>query len=74
MDTARKPAGPFCSLFSSSEAAKVIDLLLSTEQHQTMTEIHVSTSASKDTVNKIIEYLLDIGAVGVGAKESAHTK
>jgi len=72
MDTARKPAGPFGSLFSGSEAAKVIDFLLSTEQHQTMTEIHDSTSASKNMINKIIEYLLDIGAIGIGAKRIEH--
>jgi hypothetical protein len=68
MDIARKPANPFSSLFAGSEAAKVIDFLLSREQHQTMTEIHAGTLASIDRINKIMEYLLDIGAVGIGAR------
>ena len=68
MDTAGKPASPFSSLFAGSEAAKVIDFLLSSEQHQTMTEIHAGTQASTNMVNKIIENLLDIEAVGIGAK------
>jgi transcription initiation factor IIE alpha subunit len=68
MDTARKPASPFGSLFAGSEAAKVIDFLLFREQHQTMAEIHAGTQASMNMVNKIIENLLDIEAVGIGAR------
>ena len=68
MDTARKSASPFSSLFVGSEAAKVIDFLLSTEQHKTMAEIHAGTQASMNMVNKIIENLLDIDAVGIGAR------
>ncbi len=55
MDTARKPANPFSSLFAGSEAAKIIDFLLSREQHQTMTEIHAGTLASMNRINKIME-------------------
>jgi hypothetical protein len=68
MDTTRKPSSPFSSLFAGSEAAKVIDFLLSREQHQTMTEINAGTLASMNRINKIMEYLLDIGAVGIGAR------
>ena len=68
MDTARKSVSPFSSLFAGSEAAKVIDFLLSTEQHKTMAEIHVGTQASVNIVNKIIENLLDIDVVGIGAR------
>lgn len=68
MDTARKSVIPFSSLFAGSEAAKVIDFLLSTEQHKTMAEIHVGTQASMNMVNKIIENLLDIDVVGIGAR------
>jgi len=68
MDTARKPASPFSSLFAGSEAAKVIDFLLSREQHQTMAEIHAGTMASTNMVNKIIDNLLDIDVVGIGAR------
>jgi hypothetical protein len=68
MDTAGKPASPFSSLFAGSEAAKVIDFLLSREQHQTMTEIHAGTEASMNMVNKIIDNLLDIDVVGIGAR------
>jgi hypothetical protein len=68
MDTAGKPASPFSSLFAGSEAAKVIDFLLSTEQHKTMAEVHVGTQASMNRVNKIIENLLDIDVVGIGAR------
>ena len=46
MGNARKLASPFSSLFAGSEAGKVIDLLLSRERHQTMTEIHTGTLAS----------------------------
>ena len=67
MDTARKPASPFSSLFAGSEAAKVIDFLLSREQHQTIAEIHAGTQTSMNMVNKIIENLLDIDAVGIGS-------
>ena len=69
MDSAnRKPASPLSSLFAGSEAAKVIDFLLSKEQHQTTAEIHAGTRASMKIVNKIIENLLDIDAVGIGAR------
>jgi hypothetical protein len=68
MDTARKPASPFSSLFTGSEAANVIDFLLSSEQHQTMAQIHAGTLASMNTVNKIIQNLLDIDVVGIGAR------
>jgi hypothetical protein len=33
-----------------------------------MTEIHAVTLASMNRINKIMEYLLDIGAVGIGAR------
>jgi hypothetical protein len=68
MDAVRQPASPLSSLFAGSEAAKVIDFLLSKEQHQTMAEIHIGTQASMNMVNKIIENLLDIDAVGIGAR------
>jgi hypothetical protein len=68
MDTAKKSASSFSSLFAGSEAAKVIDFLLSREQHQTMTEIHVGTHTSMNMVNKIIENLLDIEVVGISAR------
>jgi hypothetical protein len=68
LDTSRKPASPFSSLFEGSEAAKVIDFLLSTEQHKTVVEIHMGTQASVNIVNKIIENLLDIDVVGIGAR------
>ncbi len=68
LDTTRKLANPFSSLFESSEAAKVIDFLLSTEQHKTVAEIYVGTQASVNIVNKIIENLLDIDVVGIGAR------
>jgi transcription initiation factor IIE alpha subunit len=68
MDAARKPSSPFNSLFAGSEAAKVIDFLLSTEQHKTMAEIHAATKASVNMVNKIIESLLDIDVVGISAR------
>jgi hypothetical protein len=69
MDAVRQPASPLSSLFAGSEAAKVIDFLLSKEQHQTAAEIHAGTRASVNVVNKIIENLLDIDAVGVGARK-----
>ena len=68
MDAARKPSSPFNSLFAGSEAAKVIDFLLSTEQHKTTAEIHMGTQASVNMVNKIIENLLDIDVVGISAR------
>ena len=68
MDITRKVANPFSSLFAGSEAAKVIDFLLSREQHQTVDEIHAGTLASVNTVNKIIENLLDIDVVGISAR------
>jgi hypothetical protein len=68
LDITRKLANPFSSLFEGSEAAKVIDFLLSTEQHKTVAEIYVGTQASVNIVNKIIENLLDIDVVGIGAR------
>ena len=68
MDTTRKSVSPFSSLFAGSEAAKVIDFLLSKEQQQTMAEIHAGTQASTNMVNKVIENLLDIDVVGIGAR------
>jgi hypothetical protein len=68
MDIARKPASPFSSLFVGSEAANVIDFLLSREQHQTMADIHGGTQTSMNMINKIIENLLDIDVVGIGAR------
>ena len=46
----------------------MIDFLLSRDQHQTIDEIHAGTHASINTVTKIIENLLDIDAVGIGAR------
>ena len=69
MDSAtQKPVGPLSSLFAGSEAAKIIDFLLSQDQHQTVAEIHTRTRASMNMVNKIIENLLDIDVVGIGAR------
>jgi hypothetical protein len=68
MGTDKKADTPFSSLFVGSEAAKVIDFLLSREQHQTTAEIHAGTLASMNMVNKIIERLLDIDVVGIGAR------
>ena len=68
MDTARKSTNPLSSLFAGSEAAKVIDFLLSTEQHKTIAEIHVGTMVSVNMVNKIIENLLNIDVVGISAR------
>jgi hypothetical protein len=68
MDTARKPSSPLSSLFAGRKAAKIIDFLLSGEQHQTVSEIHGATQASMKMVNIIIERLLDIGAIVIGAK------
>jgi hypothetical protein len=68
MCAATQPASPLSSLFTGSEAAKVIDFLLSTEQHQTIAEIHAGTRGSMNMINKIIDELLDIDAAGIGAK------
>ena len=71
MSAATQPVSPLSSLFAGSKAAKVIDFLLSKqehEQHQTMTEIHAGTQASINMINKIIDDLIDIDAVGIGAK------
>jgi transcription initiation factor IIE alpha subunit len=68
MDAARQPAIPLSSLFAGSEAAKIMDFLLSNEKHQTKDEIHASTQTSMNMVNKIIEELLDIDVVGIGAR------
>jgi transcription initiation factor IIE alpha subunit len=68
MCAATEPASPLSSLFTGSEAAKVIDFLLSTEQQQTIAEIHAGTRASMNMINKIIDELLDIDAAGIGAK------
>jgi hypothetical protein len=70
MDSSTKePANPLSSLFSGSEAAKIIDFLLSQDQHRTAAEIHAGTRASMNMINKIIEYLLDIDAAGIGARK-----
>jgi hypothetical protein len=70
MDAASKqPSSPMSSLFSGSEAAKVIDFLLSKEQHQTIADIHAGTKASMNMVEKIIDNLLDIDAAGIGARK-----
>ncbi len=50
----------------------MIDFLLSRDQHQTIDEIHAGTHASINTVTKIIENLLDIDAVGIGARRVEH--
>ena len=75
MDTGRKPVGPLSSLFAGSKAAKVIDFLLSKEKeqyhYQTISEIHAGTQTSINTINKIIEDLLDIDVVGIGARRVA---
>jgi hypothetical protein len=68
MNAPVEPANPLSSLFSGSEAAKVIDFLLSKEQHQTIAEIHAGTQVSTNMINKIIDNLLDIDAAGIGAK------
>ncbi len=68
MDSTRRPVSPFSSLFAGSEAATVIDFLLSKDQHQTTAEIHAGTLASMNMVSKIIERLLDIDVVGIGAR------
>ena len=68
MAAAGKSAGPLESLFAGSEAAKVIDFLLSKEQHQTISEIHAGTRTSMNMVNKIIDNLLDIDRAGIRAK------
>lgn len=74
-DIDRKPAGPLATLFKGSETAKVIDFLLSKgeEQHQTVAEIHAGTRASMNALNEIIENLLDIDAIGVGARRIENT-
>ena len=69
MDTARKPSSPLSSLFAGRKAAKIIDFLLSGEQHQTVSEIHGATQASMKMVNNIIERVLDIDVVGIGARK-----
>jgi hypothetical protein len=73
LGAAKQPSGPLSSLFAGSEAAKVIDFILSKEQqhHQTMAEIHEGTRASMNMVNRIIDSLLDIDAVGISAKRTA---
>ena len=65
-----QPASPLSALFSGSEAATIIDFLLSKEQHQTREEIHEGTSASLNMINKTIDNLLDIDAAGIGAKRA----
>jgi hypothetical protein len=67
---AKKQRVRLSSLFAGSEAAKIIDFLLSAEQHQTTAEIHAGTRASMNMINKIIENLLDIDAVGIGARKA----
>jgi hypothetical protein len=69
-DLSGKPVEPLSSLFTGSEAAKVIDFILSKEKehHSTMAEIHTGTKASMTAINKIIDNLLDIDAIGIGAR------
>jgi hypothetical protein len=69
-DVDGKSVKPLASLFSGSEAAKVIDFLLSKDkgQHATMAEIHTDTKISLPALSKIIDNLLDIEAIGVGAR------
>jgi hypothetical protein len=67
--SAKEPANPLSSLFSGSEAARIIDFLLSQDHHRTAAEIHAATRASMNMINKIIEYLLDVDAVGIGARK-----
>ena len=67
MDSVKRPISPFTSLFAGSDAATVIDFLLSRDQHQTTAEIHAGTSTSMNRVSEIIERLLDIDVVGIGA-------
>ena len=69
MDSVKRPISPFSSLFAGSDAATVIDFLLSRDQHQTTTEIHAGTLASMNRVSEIIERLLDIDVVGIGARD-----
>jgi hypothetical protein len=78
-DIDRKSAGPLATLFTGNEAAKVIDFLLSKEkekekQHPTMVEIHEGTKISMNVLNKIIDNLLDIDAIGVGARRIKNMK
>jgi hypothetical protein len=68
MVATRKSVGPFESLFAGSEAAKVIDFLLSQDQHQTVSTISASTYTSTNLVSKIIDELLDIDVIGIGAR------
>lgn len=69
MRTTREPSGPLSSLFTSSEAAAIIDFLLSKEQHQTAAEIQASTRTSMNKINRILGNLLDIDAAGIGARQ-----
>jgi hypothetical protein len=68
MNSVRRPISPFSSLFVGSDAATVIDFLLSRDQHQTTAEIHAGTLTSMNGVSEIIERLLDIDVVGIGAR------
>ena len=68
MDSVRRPINLFSSLFADSDAATVIDFLLSRDQHQTTAEIHAGTLTSMNRVSKIIERLLDIDVAGIGAR------
>jgi hypothetical protein len=63
MNAPVEPAYPLSSLFSGSEAAKVIDFLLSKEQHQTIAEIHAGTQISTNMINKIIDNLAFEGPI-----------
>ena len=74
MDSARRPVSPFSSLFAGSEAATVIDFLLSRDEHQTTAEIHAGTLASMNRVSKIIERLLDIDVLGIGARRQGNKR
>lgn len=74
MNSVRTPISPFSSLFAGSDAATVIDFLLSRDQHQTTTEIHAGTLTSMNRVSEIIERLLDIDVVGIGARREGDLK
>jgi len=70
MSKTRQPAGPLSTLFSGSEAAAIIDFLLSKEHHQTAAEIQASIGTSMTAINRIIDNLLDIDAAGIGARRA----
>lgn len=69
MSITKQPSTPLNSLFVGSEAAVIIDYLLSTENHRTAAEIRKDTGAAIGAINRTIDDLLDIDAAGVGAKK-----